>query len=118
MSNVSIWPIDEILSGATSLESCGPGSDGNEGLLRIPQSSSINGASPSDYFVSYPGPSFGESYHYADRQSVYSTQYGNESLAYLKNLITIGLLETFKEQGKAMRAIAFGYHLTFWTFFW
>ena len=35
----------------------GPGSDGNEKVLRIPQSSSITGNSPSDCLVSYPGKS-------------------------------------------------------------
>ena len=49
-SNCSIWPIDRILSGKS-----GPGSDGNERVLCIPQSSSITGASPSDCFVSYLG---------------------------------------------------------------
>ena len=34
----------------------GPGNDGNEGLVRIRQSSSITGASLSDCLVSYPGP--------------------------------------------------------------
>ena len=34
-----------------------PGSDGNEGVLCIPQSSSIPGASPSDCLVLYPGHS-------------------------------------------------------------
>ena len=38
---------------------CGPGSDGNKGVLRIPQSSSITGASPSDCLISYPGYSLG-----------------------------------------------------------
>ncbi len=40
----SIGPI----SGATSPGQSGPGSDGNKGVLRIPQSSSITGTSPSD----------------------------------------------------------------------
>ena len=31
------------------------GANGNEGVLRIPQSSSIAGTSPSDCLVSYPG---------------------------------------------------------------
>ena len=35
------------------------GSNGNEEVLRIPQSSSITGTSPSDFFVSYPGYSLG-----------------------------------------------------------
>ena len=57
MSNSSIWPIDRTLLGATTLGHCGPGSDGNEGVLNIPQSSCITGASPSDCLVLYPGHS-------------------------------------------------------------
>ena len=37
----------------------GFGSNGNEGVLCIPQSSSITGTSPSDCLVSYPGHSLG-----------------------------------------------------------
>ena len=33
----------------------GPGSNGNEGVLHIHQSSSITETSPSDFLVSYPG---------------------------------------------------------------
>ena len=44
MSNSSIWPIYRILSGAITLVQNGPGSNGNEGILHIPQSSSITGA--------------------------------------------------------------------------
>ena len=51
----SILPIDRALSGATTLSQSGTGSDGNEGVLCIPQSSSIIGTSPSDCLVSYPG---------------------------------------------------------------
>ena len=58
--------MDQTLSGATTPDQSGPGSDGNGGLLRIPQSSSITGTSPSDCLVSYPGRS-------AEKQSVYST---------------------------------------------
>ena len=50
-----IWPIDRALSGATTLGQCGPGSDGNKGVLHITQSSSITGTSPSDCLMSYPG---------------------------------------------------------------
>ena len=32
----SIWPIDRTLSSATIPGQSGPGSDGNEGVLRIP----------------------------------------------------------------------------------
>ena len=52
----------------------GPWSNGNEGVLRIPQSSITAGTSPSDCLVSYPGHSFGGgSYPSAEVQSVYST---------------------------------------------
>ena len=61
MSNSSIWPIERILSGATTPSQSGPGSDGNEGVLQIPLSSSITGASTSDCLVSYPGHSLGKS---------------------------------------------------------
>ena len=47
--------------------------DGNEEVLRILQTSSITGISPSDCLVSYPGHSLGESYPWAEKQSVYST---------------------------------------------
>ena len=51
-----------------------PGSYGNEGLLPIPQSSSITRASPSDCLESYPGHSLRwGSYYSAEVQSVYST---------------------------------------------
>ena len=52
-------PIYRTLSGATTPGQSGPGSNGNEGVLRIPQSSSIAGTSPSDCLVSYPGHSLG-----------------------------------------------------------
>ena len=37
----SMWPIDRPLSGAIILAQGGLGSDGNKGVLRIPQSSSL-----------------------------------------------------------------------------
>ena len=51
----------------------GPWSDGNEGVLRIPQNSNITGTSPSDCLVSFPGHSLAGSYPSAEKQSVYST---------------------------------------------
>ena len=51
--------MDRALSGATTPGQSGPGSDGNEGVLRIPQSSNTAGTSPSDCLVSYPGYSLG-----------------------------------------------------------
>ena len=49
----------------------GFGSDGNERLLHILQSSSITATSLSDYLVSYPVHSLEESYPSAEMQSVY-----------------------------------------------
>ena len=53
----------------------GPESDGNEGVLYIPQSSSITEASASDCLMSYLGHSVvvGGSYPSEEVQSVYST---------------------------------------------
>ena len=45
-------PLIGYLSGATTPGQCGTGSNGNEGVLRIPQSSSITGTSLSDCLVS------------------------------------------------------------------
>ncbi len=55
----SIRPIDRTLSGAMTPGQSRPGSDGNKEVLRIPQSSSITGTSPSDCLVSCPGHSLG-----------------------------------------------------------
>ena len=66
--------MDRALSGATTPGQSEPASNSNEGVLRILQSSSITGTSPSDCLVSYPGQSLGvESYLSAEVQSVYST---------------------------------------------
>ena len=62
MSNGSIWPIDKTLSSATTPGQIRPGNNCCEGVLRIPQSSSITGASPSGCLVSYPRHTFGDSY--------------------------------------------------------
>ena len=69
----SIWPIDMILSGATTPSQSKPGSDGDEGVLRILQSSSITGTSSSDCLVSYSGHSWVGGYLSAEMQSLYST---------------------------------------------
>ena len=75
MSNSSIWSIDRTLSGATTPGQSGPQSNANEGVLCIPQSSSIIGASPSDCLVPYPGHSWWwwGSYFSEEMQLVYST---------------------------------------------
>ena len=77
MSNSSIWPIDGTLSGAITLGQSGPGSNGNKGVLHIPQSSSITRVSPSDCLVSCPGHSLGEFYPSAEMQSVNSVAPAN-----------------------------------------
>ena len=53
VKNSSIWPIDRTLSGATTASQSRPGSNGNEGVLCFPQSSSITETLPSHCFVSY-----------------------------------------------------------------
>ena len=69
----SIWPIDRTLSGATTPGQSGSESNGSEGVLRILQSSSITGTTPSDCLILYPGHSLSGSYPSAEMQSVYST---------------------------------------------
>ena len=73
----SIQPIDRTLSDATTAGQIGPGCDGNEGVLCIPQNFSIPGASPSDCLVSYAGHSLGVSYLSAEMQSMYSAAPAN-----------------------------------------
>ena len=51
--------MDRALWGATTPDQSGPGSNGNEGVLHIPQSSSTAGTSLSDCLMSYPGRSLG-----------------------------------------------------------
>ena len=63
----SIWSIDRTLSGATTPNQSEHGSYGNEGVLRIPQTS------PSDCSVSYPGHMLGGSYPSTEMKLVYST---------------------------------------------
>ena len=53
----SIWPIDRTLSGTPTLGQSGTGSDDNEGVLCILQSSGITWPSLSDCLVSYQGHS-------------------------------------------------------------
>ena len=60
----------------------GPGGDGNEGVLCIPQSSSIAVTTPSDCLVSYTGHSLGGSYPSAEKQSVYSTALADWAISF------------------------------------
>ena len=77
--------LDRTLPGATTPGQEGPGSNGNEEILHIPQNSGITGTSPSDYLVSYPGNSLGESY---------SSSADGQSLEFNINLCSI-FLKTF-----------------------
>ena len=78
MPKSSIWSTDRILSYVTTPGKSGPGNNENEGILCIPQSSSITGASPSDCLVSYQGYSLKEgSYSSAETQSVSATALAN-----------------------------------------
>ena len=52
MLNISIWPTDRTLSGATNPGLSGTGNEDNEAVLHIPQNFGINEASPSDYLAS------------------------------------------------------------------
>ena len=85
----SIEPIDRALLGATTPGLSGTGSDSNEGVLCIPQSSSTIGTTPSDCLVSYSGHSpVGMGYYlFAEMQSVYSTAPANWAMERRKMLI-------------------------------
>ena len=48
----SFWPIDRIQSGATTPKPNGPEINGNEGVLHIPQASSITEISILDFLES------------------------------------------------------------------
>ena len=74
----SLWPIDRTLSGTTTLGQSELGSNINEGVLYISQSSSIT--APSNCLVSYQDTHWGwgvGSYPSAEKQSVYSTAQAN-----------------------------------------
>ena len=65
----------------------GSRSDANEGILCIPQSSSITGTSPSDCLVSYPGHPLGVgTYPSAEKQLVYSTAPADWARMYALNV--------------------------------
>ena len=62
-----------LTSASTTLGPSVPGSDSNEEVLHISQSSSITGTSASDCLVSYPGHLLERSYPSAEKQLVNST---------------------------------------------
>ena len=65
-SNISLWPINGILSGTTTPGQNEPGSHGIESVLHILQSFSITRASPSDGLMLYAGHSLVGSYPSAE----------------------------------------------------
>ena len=85
MSKSSIWPIDRILSGAKVPGHSGRGSNVNEEILHISQSSRAK-PSPSGYLVSYPGHLLVESYPSAEMQMVYSAAPANWAREKLEKL--------------------------------
>ena len=64
--------IDRTLSGSTTLGQSGPGSNSNEGVLHIPQWSSITGALPLNCLMSYLRHLLEKFYSSAEMWSVYS----------------------------------------------
>ena len=78
---------DWTLSGPTTPDQSGPGSNSNEEVLHIPQSSIITVASPSDCLASYPEYSLGESYSSAKIQLVYSVVPADWAIQFLVVLL-------------------------------
>ena len=73
--------MDMTHSDATTLGKSRTGSDVNEGVLRIPERSSISRTSLSDCLESYLGHTLAGvgTYSYAEMQSVYSTVTADET---------------------------------------
>ena len=65
------FTISTLFSSIQPIDRSGPGNDGNKGVHCILV------ASPSDFFVSYPGHSLGEFYSSAEMQLVYSASTTN-----------------------------------------
>ena len=112
MSNNCIWPRYRTHSGATIPGLSERGSDGNEGVLRIPQISSITGASSSDCLVSFQGYSlreWGESYSSAKILLVYF----NLVLSSVLFLVTPYVFDP--QRFLQYLAIHFNYIYSFWV---
>ena len=85
--------MDKTLPGANSPGQSGPGSNGNEWLLRIPQSSSITGTSPLDGSVPFSGHSLGESHPLEKSRRCIKKGLNPQILpVYVLNITTIALL--------------------------
>ena len=103
MSNSSIWLIDMNQLGASTQGQSGPGNDGNEGVLCIPQGSSITGASPSDCLVSYPGHSLVVRVVLPLGRDVVGVFYSPSWLGYIQLGIFILLLLENEKQNKKIK---------------
>ena len=95
MSNSLIWPQDQTLSGATTPTQSGPESQSNEGVLHVPQISSITGVSPPDGVMSYPGHSPSEwgnlTPHSREVRLVYATDPANWAVS-LQVRVDLGVM--------------------------
>ena len=87
MSNITIWSMDWTLLSATSRGQNWPGSDGDEGVPRIPQNSSITAASPLDGLVSYSGHLFGGRYYPPPRRDAIGVFYSPSRLDYKRSFV-------------------------------
>ena len=97
----SIYPIDRTLIRCYHSESEWTWERWHKGVLRIPQSSSITGSSPSDCLVSYPGHSLGwGSYTSAEKQSVYSTAPADWAITILSDFYPFNGFELTKKRSK------------------
>ena len=111
MSNSSIWCIERTLSGTTTQGQSGPRSNGNEGVVLVPQSSSITGASPSDCSMLYHEHSsvvvvIGGSYPSAEMQM--QSEFFNFSRLSSWFMCTVYLREEFQKR----------LFLNIWNFCW
>ena len=91
MSNSSIWPIQRNLLGAATLGQSDIETNGDVGVLHIPQIFNPE-ASPSDDLMLFRTlVEWGESYPYAEMHSVYSTARAKWTRVTLFNGISISV---------------------------
>ena len=104
MLNSSIWLIDRTLSGATT---SGQSEPENKGVFRIPQNSSITGASPSDCLASYLRHSLGECLSPLERcsQSILQLQL-TELLIFCIQLYHVKYFNALKAEGRGDQAFS------------
>ena len=90
----TIWPIDRILSGATTPGQSRPRSDGNEGVLHIHQSSSIIGTWQTDCLAVYQRHLLGEGVLSLCRKAV-DVFYGHSQLEVENDYYNIIFCQSF-----------------------